>query len=220
MINHKIFNFFKFFLIFIPFFIFMVAVPVIFLATNPFVSLQYALLPNSIDHKSMAQESLAILTSFLKSSEARSRFASIKQSDQILPLYTPLEVDHLIDVKTRFDVVRLAAFVSLVVLAFQACIFKPVEFVRRLYKSSVLGLFLVMISGVLLLTSWNWFFVTFHEVLFPAGNWRFSETSGLIQLFPEVFWFRFGLAWIGTILLIIVALTLISKRIIKRSSPN
>ena len=200
--------------------IFVVTVPVIFLATKPFVSLHYSLLPNNVDQKSAAQESLAILTSFQKSTQSQSRFASIKQSGQILPLYTPLEVDHLVDVKKRFDVVRLAAVVSFILLVSQAYIFKPVEFVRQLYKSSVLGLFIVMISGVLLLTSWNWLFVTFHEVLFPAGNWSFSETSGLIQLFPEIFWFRFGLAWIGTILLILVALTLISKRIIKRSSPN
>lgn len=206
--------------VFVPSMIFVVTVPIIFLATKPFVSLQYSLLPNNVDQRSAAQVSLAILTSFQKSTQAQNHFASIKQSGQILPLYTPLEVNHLVDVKTRFDVVRLAAFVSLVVLAFQACIFKPVEFIRQLYKSSVLGLFIVMISGVLSITSWNWFFVTFHELIFPAGNWRFSETSGLIQLFPEVFWFRFGLAWIGTILLIIVALTLISKRIIKRSSPN
>ena len=220
MINHKIFNFFKFFLIFIPFFIFMVAVPVIFLATKPFVSLQYALLPNKTDQKILAQESLTALNSWHDSATAKSRFEAIKQSNQILPLYTPLEVDHLVDVKIRFDVVRIVAIASFILLLVQAFVIMPMEFAKKVYSSSVVGLFVVTATGVMLLISWNWFFVTFHEVLFPAGNWRFSETSGLIQLFPEVFWFRFGLAWIGTIQLIIVALTLISKRIIKQSSPN
>ncbi len=206
--------------VFVSLIIFVATAPVIFLATKPFVSLQYSQLPHSDVQKSTAQESLAILASFQKSTQAQSRFASIKQSDQILPLYTPLEVDHLIDVKKRFDVVRLAVVVSFVLLVSQAYVLKPVEFARQLYKSSVLSLFLVMTSGVLLLSSWNWFFVTFHEVLFPAGNWSFSETSGLIQLFPEIFWFRFGFAWIGTILLILSSLTLISKSIIKRSSTN
>lgn len=213
-------KFWQFLSVCLPLMIFVVTVPVILLATKPFVSLQFAFLPNSDDQKLLAQESLAILASFQDADSTQSLFSSIKKADQNVPLYTPLEVDHLVDVKKRFDVVRLAAVVSSILLVSLACIFKPMVFVRQLYKSSFLGLFIVMFGGVLLLNSWNWLFVTFHEVLFPAGNWSFSETSGLIQLFPEIFWFRFGLAWIGTILLILSSLTLISKSIIKRSSTN
>lgn len=44
------------------------------------------------------------------------------------------------------------------------------------------------------------FFVQFHELLFPPDTWTFSSTSGLIRLYPQLFWYRVGLAIIGRIM--------------------
>ncbi len=200
--------------------IFVVTFPIIILATNSFLSLQYALLPGSVDQKIKAQESLAALTSFNNYTTANNLFTSINQTKKTLPLYTPSEVDHLVDVKKRFDVVRLAAIVSLVVLLFQACTLKPREFTQFTYKACQLGLLMVSAAGVLLLISWNWLFTAFHELLFPAGNWSFPPNSGLIQLFPAIFWFRFGFSWISMVLCMLLTTTLISRIIINRTSSN
>jgi Protein of unknown function (DUF1461) len=34
------------------------------------------------------------------------------------------------------------------------------------------------------------FFILFHQVLFPQGNWSFPADSVLIQLYPEPFWVK------------------------------
>lgn len=206
-------------LIFVTTLIFVVGISVIILATKPFVTLQYLMLPNRTDQISLAQESLSVLTSFNDSATAEKLFASIKQTNQ-LPLYAPLEVDHLVDVKKRFDVLRYATAISFILLLCHFFAFKPTVFARLTYAASLLGLLVVIATGALLTFTWNWLFVTFHELLFPAGNWSFSPDSGLIQLFPEVFWFRFGAVWIGMILLLLLASTLMSKRILNRTSFN
>jgi len=40
--------------------------------------------------------------------------------------------------------------------------------------------------------AWSTFFVQFHELLFPPGTWTFAYSDSLIRLFPEKFWFDFG----------------------------
>jgi uncharacterized membrane protein len=37
-------------------------------------------------------------------------------------------------------------------------------------------------------TSFNWFFTTFHEIFFPQGNWQFPPGDHMITLFPDGFW--------------------------------
>jgi integral membrane protein (TIGR01906 family) len=207
----------QFFSIFISTITFVVASSVMMLATKSFVSLQYALLPGKPDQKILAYQSLEALTSPNTASAAGKLFASINQANE-LPLFTPQEVSHLIDVKIRFDVVRFAAVITFIVLLAHAYILKSYAFARHMFNASVLAGILVIATGSMLLLAWNWLFITFHEVLFPAGNWSFSPKSGLIQLFPEIFWFRFGVAWIGLILLMLTIFALVSKSIINRSS--
>jgi uncharacterized membrane protein len=38
------------------------------------------------------------------------------------------------------------------------------------------------------LTSFNSFFITFHEIFFPEGNWQFPPGDHMITLFPDGFW--------------------------------
>lgn len=198
--------------------VFVATVALMLLATNAFISLQYTMLPIREDQKNLAQESLAVLTSFQSDASSINQFESIKRADTQLPFYTAAEISHLIDVKERFDILRLAAIVSFVSLLLKAYAIKKVEFAKQIHASSVSGLFAVGLLGIILPFSWNWFFVTFHLTLFPNGNWSFSPQSSLIQIFPEIFWFRFGVSWVGMILLLLLAITLMSRIIVKRAS--
>ena len=47
---------------------------------------------------------------------------------------------------------------------------------------------LLIFLGVFAVTSFNWFFTTFHEIFFPQGNWQFDEGDHMITLFPYGFW--------------------------------
>ena len=60
-----------------------------------------------------------------------------------------------------------------------------------------------------LLLSWRTFFVTFHEVLFPAGGWTFDLTSMLIRIFPDRFWFDTFALGVGGALVLSAVVTLI-----------
>lgn len=47
---------------------------------------------------------------------------------------------------------------------------------------------LLVFLGVFAVTSFDWFFTTFHEVFFPQGNWQFPPGDHMITLFPDGFW--------------------------------
>lgn len=47
---------------------------------------------------------------------------------------------------------------------------------------------LLAFLGVFAVTSFDWFFTTFHEVFFSQGNWQFPPGDHMITLFPEGFW--------------------------------
>jgi integral membrane protein (TIGR01906 family) len=47
---------------------------------------------------------------------------------------------------------------------------------------------LLCFLGVFAITSFDWFFTTFHEFFFPQGNWQFPPGDHMITLFPDGFW--------------------------------
>ncbi len=47
---------------------------------------------------------------------------------------------------------------------------------------------LIAFLGVFAVTSFDWFFTTFHRLFFPNGNWQFPPGDHMITLFPEGFW--------------------------------
>jgi integral membrane protein (TIGR01906 family) len=52
------------------------------------------------------------------------------------------------------------------------------------------GLTLALLSflSVFVVTSFDSFFITFHEIFFPQGNWQFPFGDHMITLFPDGFW--------------------------------
>jgi integral membrane protein (TIGR01906 family) len=62
------------------------------------------------------------------------------------------------------------------------------------------GLLTVALLGgltVFVLVGWRTFFIGFHEVFFPQGNWTFDWSDSLIRLFPDRFWFDAGVLIVG-----------------------
>ena len=53
---------------------------------------------------------------------------------------------------------------------------------------------------VFMFVAWNLAFTVFHNIFFDSGTWTFFYTDSLIRLFPEQFWFDFGIIWTGSIL--------------------
>lgn len=121
------------------------------------------------------------------------------------PLYNPQEISHMVDVKIMADVFKRVMWVlAVVVIGGLAFLLARSETRQLGYKTIMHGGLLtaaiLVVVGLLIGVAWNFIFVQFHELLFPAGNWTFAYTDSLIRLFPEQFWFDFGVIWVAGIL--------------------
>lgn len=113
-------------------------------------------------------------------------------------IYNQREIDHMVDVKRRtdlmFQVMWIAGFtlVLLTVLLAWRPESRPVAW-RGLFNGAVLTILILGAILAYILIGWDSFFTRFHELLFPPGSWTFGYGETLIRLFPEKFWFDVGI---------------------------
>ena len=121
-------------------------------------------------------------------------------------LYNTEEIGHMLDVKIIADAFKRVMWVLAVVviggLAFLLARSetRPLGY-KTIMQGGLLTAAILVVVGVLIGVAWNFVFVQFHELLFPPGTWTFAYTDSLIRLFPEQFWFDFGVIWVAGILL-------------------
>jgi len=138
------------------------------------------------------------------------------------PLYNQREIGHMLDVKSLIDTLRISTWI-LAIVVIGGLIFLLARSETRLlgYKAIMsgglltTGILLVML--VLILLSWNLVFTQFHEILFPPDTWTFYYSDSLIRLFPEKFWFDFGLLWTGAIFLEGIFLAVFGYFLVRRN---
>ena len=137
------------------------------------------------------------------------------------PLYNAGEISHMIDVKVVADAMKRVAYITgAIALGGLAILLIPARtrhFGWRTLMFAGLATVIVLVAiGLAILIAWPIFFVQFHELLFPPGSWTFAYSDSLIRLFPEQFWFDFGVLVSGVTLALgsIVALIgwLMSRR--------
>jgi integral membrane protein (TIGR01906 family) len=114
------------------------------------------------------------------------------------PLYNEREIDHMIDVKVVADAMWRVAQIAIVivtagVLFLVARPFSHREAYRAIFHGGVATTAVLLTIGLLIGLAWEFFFIQFHELLFPPGTWVFARTDSLIRLFPEQFWFDVGM---------------------------
>jgi integral membrane protein (TIGR01906 family) len=73
---------------------------------------------------------------------------------------------------------------------------------------------------VCILLIFNQFFLFFHQVFFPQGNWSFSESSILIQLYPEEFWVTCTAIILATILIELLGASIVIKNRLKNTNTQ
>ena len=126
------------------------------------------------------------------------------------PLFGKDELSHMMDVKRFTDVLWRVQYAAGFIVIAGLIVLLAVRATRRTgYRTLFLGG--IVTSGVLLflalfvLSSWQMFFVTFHELFFAPGTWTFDYSTSLIRLYPDKFWFDAGtLITLGTLLTSIV----------------
>jgi integral membrane protein (TIGR01906 family) len=80
---------------------------------------------------------------------------------------------------------------------------------KALKNGGLLSVILVVLIILFMFVAWGLAFTLFHNLFFSSGTWTFNYSDSLIRLFPEQFWFDFGLLWFGLILLEGVVLALV-----------
>lgn len=141
-------------------------------------------------------------------------------------LYTPDELNHLIDVKNLIDKIRLVLRLTLLTVFIFGGIsmFKlklknqrygnnakegKQPYIKNMVSSLKVGTLISCLFGLGILLFailfWRQFFVFFHEVFFLPDTWTFEASAGLIRLFPEAFWFFVGVSLILRIIIFSMA---------------
>lgn len=127
------------------------------------------------------------------------------------PLYNEREIGHMLDVKVVADAFTRVMWVLAVVVVggliflFTQPATRP-EGAKALLHGGLLTVIIVLAVMIFIGAAWGVAFTLFHDLFFPPGTWTFSYSDSLIRLFPEQFWFDFGLIWTGSILLLGVVL--------------
>ena len=138
------------------------------------------------------------------------------------PLYKPSEISHMIDVKRVTDSIGQLNLIAgaIVVAGLLLLLWRPQtrrSAYRALLQGGVFTTVLLLFIGLFIILAWNLFFVQFHELLFPPGTWTFAYSDSLIRLFPEKFWFDFGVLLSLTALLFGVLATVIGYLLQRRN---
>lgn len=141
------------------------------------------------------------------------------------PLYNAGEISHMIDVKVVADAMKWVAYGAgaIVIIGLAALLIpaatRPFGW-RTLMWGGLATVIALAVIALTILVAWPIFFVQFHELLFPPGSWTFAYSDSLIRLFPEQFWFDFGvLVSVGTLILGIMV-ALIGWIMARRSRPR
>ena len=137
-------------------------------------------------------------------------------------LYNQREIGHMLDVKSLVDTFRTLTWI-LAIIVVGGLIFllarseTRIEGYKALMHGGILTTVILLIVLVLILISWNLVFTHFHELLFPPDTWTFNYSDSLIRLFPEKFWFDFGVLWTGAIFLEGMLLALLGYLLVRKA---
>lgn len=162
----------------------------------------------------LADGTLAYLQRPEPASEVIYMLEDLRFPNSDVALYTPSEISHMIDVKVVADAMKNVAYVTgaivIIGLAIQLIPARTRPYGwRTLMLAGLATVIVLALIAVAILVFWEFFFVQFHELLFPPGTWTFAYTDSLIRLFPEQFWFDIGvLISVTTLLLGILAAAL------------
>lgn len=106
---------------------------------------------------------------------------------EVPQIFDEQEKSHLQDVKHLLKYSYYLLEIITVILAF--CL---IDEWKKIIKYGTILLLILLAIGFFI--PFDSFFTSFHELLFPQGNWQFATDSTLIQLYPASFFENYGIA--------------------------
>ncbi len=109
------------------------------------------------------------------------------------PLYTEIELKHMVDVKLVAQGAGLILAGTLILLIAMTLVLGHSSLGRRVWQRGMVSgatLTLVLLAGLALyvILDWDRFFASFHNLFFSEGSWQFDYADSLIRLYPIRFW--------------------------------
>lgn len=132
------------------------------------------------------------------------------------PLYTPAEIEHLVDVRRVVaGLHRSALLLGLLALATLALRPRALRagLARGLRAGGLLLLAGLLGLGLAVTLAWDASFTWMHRLLFAEGTWQFARDAALIRLFPDRFWYDTALLLVGLMALQGLAALWIGRRL-------
>jgi len=112
-----------------------------------------------------------------------------------LRYFTPQEQSHMKDVKMLISTMNFIYYTSAIffiiifIILYNMLKKDLIDFIHKLSKillyGSITSLIILIIIFLISIFAFEPFFITFHLIFFPQGNWTFDATSFLITIFPE-----------------------------------
>jgi integral membrane protein (TIGR01906 family) len=142
-------------------------------------------------------EGLGMNDSVMMANDAVENILQYFHGNAGLKYFTPAEQSHMKDVKMLISAMDFIYYTSAVffiiifVILYNRLKKDLIGFIHKLSKILLYGSIASLIFlGIILLISifaFEPFFITFHLIFFPQGNWTFGASSLLITIFPEQF---------------------------------
>jgi integral membrane protein (TIGR01906 family) len=186
--------------------LFVLAIPVALIGTNVrFLASEDKVYTYAIDHYNAPTRTGISRDELLKANaELRGYFnngdkyvsITVKQGDNIIPLFNDREVLHLKDVKAVLGFVNHLQEIALVyIMAYVVGVFvwareRPLRKLAILTLSgSLLTIGVIVSLGLVAVAGFDSAFEQFHHIAFRNNLWELSMTDHLIQMFPDGFWY-------------------------------
>lgn len=142
----------------------------------------------------------------------------IDENDDSLVL-RPIEIRHMVDVKDLYTMLRVAAFISLIVAISLSYLLYKKDYNQfyKTYKNMYLGpMMFVIFLGVTFMIDFNAAFNVFHKLFFTNDDWQLFSNDVLIILLPINFWMVSGTIILALFSLSLGFIYLMNERIFKK----
>lgn len=155
---------------------------VLILTSGVYINLNPAKIDQSLDMKQLSIEVTGLIHG--EPNLVESKLKEICSVQKMC--FTSNEIEHLKDVSVMIENILEVASITGIIILMMVAFGKNLRGIVASASKTGIGLVLVLVISAYFY--WDIFFVTFHQIFFPQGNWMFSINSLLIRLFPERFW--------------------------------
>lgn len=124
---------------------------------------------------------------------------------------------HFAEVKNIFSAIQIICIISF----FSSAILCVIKIKKRSFKflrlTVYLAAFIIGAFGLISLINWDWFFLTFHKILFKNSFWAFNSIMDpIITILPSEFFTHCAIMIIVIVAISLVMLLLIYRHLKKR----